>query len=48
VQFVHPTPIIPVCAEPTGGLFAQLGAFAYHHIELYQAAIAALPKETAI
>lgn len=48
-QFVHPTPIVPVCAEPTGDLFSRLGAFAYHHIELYVAAVTALtPKETAI
>jgi hypothetical protein len=47
MQFVHPTPIVPVCAEPTGNLFQRYGAFAFHHIELYQAALAALPKETA-
>jgi hypothetical protein len=48
MQFVHPTPIVPVCAEPTGGLFAQLGAFAYHHIQLYEAAVAAyVQKEIA-
>jgi len=47
-QFVHPTPIVPVCAEPTGDLFSRLGAFAYHHIQLYVAAVSALtPKETA-
>lgn len=43
-QFVHPTPIVPVCAEPTGDLFSRFGAFAYHHVQLYQAAMAA-PKE---
>lgn len=48
LQFVHPTPIVPVCAEPTGDLFSRFGAFAYHHIELYVAAVSALtPKETA-
>jgi hypothetical protein len=48
LQFVHPTPIIVVTAEPTGDMFSRLGLFAFHHIELYQAAIAALqPKETA-
>lgn len=48
-QFVHPTPIVPVCAEPTGDLFSRLGAFAYHHIELYVTAVSALtPQETAL
>jgi hypothetical protein len=46
-QFVHPTPIVPVCAEPTGDLFSRLGAFAYHHIQLYQAAVAALTLKEA-
>ncbi|HYM31816.1 MAG TPA: lipase family protein [Candidatus Cybelea sp.] len=40
-QYVHPTPIIPVCARPSGDLFSQLGVFAFHHIQLYQAALAA-------
>ena len=40
-QFVHPTPIIVVTAEPSEGLFSTLGVFAFHHIELYSTAIAA-------
>jgi hypothetical protein len=40
-QYVHPSPIIPVCARPTGDLFNRLGVFAYHHIPLYQAALRA-------
>lgn len=51
VQRVHPTPIVPVSEEPTGGLFAKWGVFAYHHITLYETAVAALglttTKETA-
>ena len=34
-QYVHPTAIIPVTEVPTGGLFARLGVFAWHHVELY-------------
>lgn len=45
LQYVHPTPIVEVCAEPTGALFERLGAFAYHHIELYVAALAAQKQE---
>ena len=41
-QYVHPTPIIPVCCRPAGVEFADLGVFAWHHIGLYQTAIAAL------
>ncbi|CCE07436.1 hypothetical protein BRAS3843_2120003 [Bradyrhizobium sp. STM 3843] len=45
MQYVHPTPIIPVCAEPSGDLFSTMGVFAYHHVELYQAALAVQPQE---
>lgn len=38
-QFVHPTPVVVVTAVPTGDLFSRLGMFAWHHIELYQAAL---------
>lgn len=41
LQYMHPTPIIPVRADPTGPLFERLGAFAFHHIELYETALAA-------
>jgi hypothetical protein len=45
-EYTHPTPIIPVCAEPPAN--DRWGAFSYHHIELYEAALAALAtKETA-
>lgn len=46
-QYVHPTPIVPVCAKPAGDLFEQLGIFAWHHIELYQAAVAASQEKAA-
>ena len=39
-QYVHPTPIIPVCCRPAGIEFADLGVFAWHHVGLYQTAIA--------
>jgi hypothetical protein len=44
-QFVHPTPIIVITCAPSDGLFAQLGVFAWHHIALYQTAIAAYKQE---
>jgi hypothetical protein len=39
VQYVHPPPVIKVCAPPKDGLFDQFGVFAWHHIELYQTAV---------
>jgi hypothetical protein len=45
LQFVHPTPIIVVTARPSGSLFERFGVFAYHHVELYQAALAASTQE---
>lgn len=39
-QYVHPTPIIPVCARPGGDVFARNGIFAWHHMPLYAAALA--------
>lgn len=47
LQYMHPTPIIPVHAEPTGDMFSRLGAFAYHHVELYEAALKAMPVQQA-
>lgn len=47
MQYVHPTPIIEVCAEPTGSLFERLGAFAYHHMPLYVAALASMQTQGA-
>lgn len=42
LQYVHPTPVMPVCMRPEGPMFAQLGVFAWHHIQLYGAALASL------
>jgi hypothetical protein len=39
LQFVHPTPIVVVNAEPDASMFIQLGLFAYHHIDLYVKAV---------
>jgi predicted lipase len=48
-QYVHPTPIIPVCCRPTGDLFSTMGVFAYHHIGLYETALASpQPQEKAV
>ena len=46
MQYVHPTPIIPVCCRPGDSEFADLGVFAWHHVQLYLAALAAIqPQE---
>ncbi len=46
MQYVHPTPIIPVCCRPGDSEFADRGVFAWHHVQLYQAALAAVqPQE---
>ena len=37
IPYVHPTPIVPVCAQPPAS--DRWGVFSYHHIELYQAAL---------
>lgn len=47
-QYVRPSPLIRVCAAPTGSILSRLGVFAFHHIELYQAALAALPQGSSI
>lgn len=39
LQYVHPTPIIPVLKLPGPSLFEQLGVFAFHHMPLYEAAL---------
>jgi hypothetical protein len=44
-QYVHPTPIIPVCGRPAGVEFTDLGVFAWHHIGLYETALAALHSQ---
>lgn len=46
LQYMHPTAIIPVCAKPGDGLFAKLGIFAWHHMPLYVAALAAAASDT--
>ena len=37
-QYVHPTPIIPICEMPGGDWFSKLGILAWHHIGYYFAA----------
>jgi Lipase (class 3) len=45
MQYVHPTPIIPVCCRPDESECADVGVFAWH-IEIYQAALAVVhPQE---
>ncbi len=44
-NFVHPKELTLVDEEPTGNMFERYGLFSYHHIELYQAAVAAYFKE---
>jgi Lipase (class 3) len=45
LQYMHPTPIVPVCCKPRGDEFADLGMFAWHHIELYETALAVLTTQ---
>lgn len=45
LQYVHPTPIVPVRCRPQGDEFADLGVFAWHHIELYETALAVLSSK---
>ncbi|SDD95872.1 Lipase (class 3) [Bradyrhizobium brasilense] len=51
LQYMHPTPIIPVCCLPPPDEFERGGVFAWHHIELYQTAlnnhVAQIPQEKA-
>jgi hypothetical protein len=47
LDFIHPKLLAGVTASPTGDFFARHEAFAYHHIQLYMAATAALQRETA-
>lgn len=39
MQFVHPTPIIPVTCTPTKPEFGVDGLFAWHHGQLYETAL---------
>lgn len=43
-QFVHPTPVIPVCARPEPPDFASRGMFAWHHMPLYHQALQERPN----
>jgi lipase (class 3) len=45
MAYVHPTPIVPVCCRPEGDAFEQLGVFAWHHVQLYETALAALSQQ---
>jgi hypothetical protein len=45
--YVHPTAPIKVCAPPAGGLINRFGPFAWHHIELYEAALQTLTPQPA-
>ncbi len=45
IPFTHPTPLVRVSAPPLSG--DRWGLFAYHHIELYVAALRGQAKETA-
>src|ERR1700694_1760505 len=38
LEYVRPTPIIPVCAPPAAN--DRYGAFCWHHMQLYQVAVA--------
>jgi hypothetical protein len=40
LQYVHPTPIVPVRCRPESDGFEEMGVFAWHHIELYETALA--------
>jgi hypothetical protein len=42
LPFTRPTPLIPVTAMPTGNVWERdVDPFAWHHVQLYQAAVAA-------
>lgn len=45
LQYVHPTPIVPVCCKPEGIEFEDLGVFAWHHVSLYETALAVLASQ---
>jgi hypothetical protein len=45
LQYVHPTPIVPVCCKPDGDEFEQGGVFAWHHVSLYETALAVLSQK---
>lgn len=45
LEYAHPTPVVPVCCKPDVSEFEQMGVFAFHHIELYETAVAVLPSK---
>jgi predicted lipase len=44
-QYVHPTPIVPVCCKPHDDEFVQNGIFAWHHIDLYETALSVVATQ---
>lgn len=48
-EYVHPTPVVPICCRPDVSEFQKMGVFAYHHIDLYETALAVrAPREHVI
>lgn len=45
LQYVHPTPVIPVCCRPHAEEFEEQGVFAWHHVELYETALDAMSAQ---
>lgn len=45
LEYMHPTPIVPVCCRPDVSEFEKMGVFAYHHFELYETALAVLSQK---
>lgn len=39
-NYVRPTPLVFVTAQPTGSIWERFGPFAFHHISLYQQGVA--------
>lgn len=47
LQYVHPTPVIPVCCRPDADEFEADGPFAWHHGQLYETALHVFEQEKA-
>lgn len=45
-QYVHPSPVIPVCCRPTDEEFEADGPCAWHHGHLYETALHVLETQT--
>ncbi len=41
-EYVHPSPLIEVCAPPVGYILERMGLFAWHHMGLYSSALSKL------